>query len=82
MLPVAHYGFMSDINNKLMSFIKGADPDCEDQDRRTPLHSAIVKGSRFVLKVSRDYNVASLRHTTQLNNVHINNLIFAGPMNA
>jgi ankyrin repeat protein len=33
---------------------KGADPDCEDLDRRTPLHSAIVKGSRcaYVILVS------------------------------
>ena len=26
--------------------MSGADPDCEDLDQRTPLHSAIVKGSR------------------------------------
>ena len=27
-------------------FISGANPNCEDDDCRTPLHSAIVKGSR------------------------------------
>ena len=28
------------------SFFVGADPNCKDYDCRTPLHSAIVKGSR------------------------------------
>jgi ankyrin repeat protein len=27
-------------------FFAGADPNCKDFDCRTPLHSAIVKGSR------------------------------------
>ena len=27
--------------------LAGADPNCEDLDRRTPLHSAIVKGARW-----------------------------------
>ncbi len=26
--------------------LSGANPNCEDLDRRTPVHSAIVKGSR------------------------------------
>ena len=27
-------------------FLSGANPNCEDYDCRTPVHSAIVKGSR------------------------------------
>ena len=31
---------------KVVLFLTGANPNCEDFDCRTPLHSAIVKGSR------------------------------------
>ena len=36
---------ISYIMNHIFFFV-GADPNCKDYDCRTPLHSAIVKGSR------------------------------------
>ena len=32
--------------NTMFFLFEGTDPNFEDYDRRTPLHSAIVKGSR------------------------------------